>query len=95
MSFPVGLLNALQATGLEYAFQLVFVGMIGLGILNLRHPLMGPWRWLPLATGIFGFIGFVMLGGETITAWFLLCRTLFALGLVAMGVGLWRGSPYR
>lgn len=98
MIFPAGMFSASWVAGLEYAYLLVavglllvFIGLIGLGSLNLRRPLLGPWPWLPLATGIAGFVGFALLKGEAITAGFLLFRTLFALGLVALGFGLWRG----
>lgn len=100
MSFPDGVLSASQEAGLEYFYLLVivglllvFIGLIWLGILNLRRPVLAPWRWLPLATGISGFIGFVVLGGEEKTAGFLLFRSLFALGLIVLGAGLWRGAP--
>lgn len=76
----------------EFLFLLVFVGLlfslIGLiwfGALNLRQQVTSHWRWLPLATGLMGFIGFVLFGGEDITAIFLLFRTLFALGLIGLG----------
>lgn len=80
----------------EGAFLLVLVGMLLLlsgliwfGILSLRQPLLSRWRWLPLFTGLMGFIGFILLGGEEITAIFLFFRTLFALGLIGLGVSLW------
>lgn len=72
-------------------FGLLFllIGLIWFGILNLRQPVLVGWRWLPLATGLMGFIGFFLFSGEEITATFLIFRTLFALGLVGLGVTLW------
>jgi hypothetical protein len=67
----------------------------GFGILNLRQPILGQWRWLPLATGVMGFIGFFFFSGEEITAIFLLFRNLFAIGLVGLGVVLWLEKPVR
>ena len=84
----------------EYLFLLVIIGLllslIGLiwfGILNLRQPILSRWLWLPLATGLIGFIGFVLLRGQEITATFLFFRTLFALGLIGLGVALWLEKP--
>lgn len=65
------------------------IGLILFGIGNLRHPVFGRWQWLPLATGLFGVVGFFMFGGEEITAVFLSLRTLFALGLFGLGGVLW------
>ncbi len=80
----------------ENLFALVLLGMlllvsglIWLGILNLRQPIMAHWRWLPLATGLMGFIGFFLFSGEEMTAVFLLLRTLFALGLLGLGLTMW------
>ena len=80
----------------ESLFALVLLGMlllvsglIWLGILNLRQPVMAYWRWLPLVTGLMGFIGFFLFSGEVITAVFLLFRTLFALGLLGLGLTMW------
>lgn len=79
----------------EILFALVLLGMLlmlpGLilfGISNLRVPVIARWKWLPLLTGLMGFTGFILFSGEEITATFLAFRTLFALGLVGMGVGL-------
>jgi hypothetical protein len=66
----------------------LLTGLLWLGVLNLRQPIFSRWRWLPLATGLAGFIGFVMLGGREITAVFLVFRTLFALGLMGLGLTL-------
>ncbi len=80
----------------ENLFALVLLGMlllvsglVSLGILNLRQPIMAHWRWLPLATGLMGFIGFFLFSGEEMTAVFLLLRTLFALGLLGLGLTMW------
>jgi hypothetical protein len=40
-----------------------------------------------------GFVGFFFFSGEEITAVFLLFRTLFALGLVGLGLALWLEKP--
>ena len=86
----------IPAEVLELFFMLVLIGNIALlsglilfGIANLRQPILGHWRWLPLATGSMGFIGFFMVGGENITPVFLLFRTLFALGLIGLGLTIW------
>jgi hypothetical protein len=80
----------------EMVFALVLIGMLfmltGLvwfGILTLRQPVLAAWQWLPLATGLMGVIGFLGFGGEQITATFLFFRTLFALGLIGLGLTLW------
>lgn len=72
---------------------LLLAGLIWFGILNLRQPMVSRWRWLPLFTGLMGFIGFIIFSGETITAIFLVFRTLFALGLIGLGVSLWLEKP--
>lgn len=72
---------------------LLIVGLIWFGILNLRQPVLAHWQWLPLATGLMGFTGFFLFSGEEITATFLFFRTLFALGLVGMGMTLWLERP--
>ena len=72
---------------------LLLVGLIWFGVLNLRRPLLAYGRWLPLATGLMGFIGFFLFSGETITETFLFFRTLFALGLVGLGLILWLEKP--
>lgn len=103
ISFMSGLALYLPASWrepLEAIFLLVMVGMllllaglIWLGILNLRQPLINRWRWLPLFTGLMGFIGFIIFSGETITAIFLFFRTLFAFGLIGLGVSLFLEKP--
>jgi hypothetical protein len=72
---------------------LLLSGLIWFGILNLRRPVLSHWLWLPLVTGIMGFIGFVLFGGEEVTTTFLFFRTLFALGLIGLGVILWMEDP--
>ena len=71
------------------------VGLIWLGVLNLREPVLSALIWLPLATGLMGFIGFVLLRGQEITTTFLCFRTLFALGLIGLGVELFLKKPLQ
>jgi hypothetical protein len=71
----------------------LIVGLIGFGVLNLRQPVLARWHWLPLATGLMGFIGFFLFSGEETRATFLVFRTLFALGLIGLGVALWLERP--
>jgi hypothetical protein len=73
----------------------LLIGLIWFGILNLRLPILGRWRWLPLATGLMGFIGFFLFSGQEITAVFLFFRTLFALGLIGLGLTLWLEKPVQ
>jgi hypothetical protein len=73
----------------------LLIGLIWFGILNLRQPVLGRWRWLPLVTGLMGFIGFFLFSGEEITALFLFFRTLFALELMALGAILWLEKPIQ
>ncbi len=99
ISFMNGLAKYLPPAVFRYAdnmFFLVFIGLllllIGLiwfGILTLRQPMLNRWQWLPLFTGLMGFIGFFIFSGEDITATFLVFRTLFALGLIGLGLVLW------
>jgi hypothetical protein len=103
VSFMTQLLStlpALVAIYAEYLFLLVvfgllfsLTGLIWFGILNLRQPIVSRWLWLPLVTGLMGFIGFFFFSGEEITALFLFFRTLFALGLVGLGIILWQEKP--
>lgn len=86
----------------DYLFLLVLVGLalllaglIWFGILNLRQPVLSQWPWLPLATGLMGFVGFFLFSGEEITAVFLFFRTLFALGLIGLGLTLWLEKPVQ
>lgn len=79
----------------EFAFIFVIFGTLGLlaglfgvGVATLRKPMLGRWQWLPLATGLMGFIGFIGLSGQNSTALFLVFRSLFALGLIALGLTL-------
>ena len=71
----------------------LLIGLIWFGILALRQPIVSYWRWLPLFTGLMGFIGFVLFSGEEIIATFLFFRTLFALGLIGLGITLWLEKP--
>jgi hypothetical protein len=73
----------------------MLIGLIWFGILNLRKPILGRWQWLPLATGLMGFIGFFLFSGEEITTVFLAFRTLFALGLIGLGLVLWLEKPVQ
>jgi hypothetical protein len=73
----------------------LLIGLIWFGILNLRLPILGRWRWLPLVTGLMGFIGFFLFSGQEITAVFLFFRTLFALGLIGLGLTLWLEKPVQ
>ena len=68
---------------------LLFPGLILFGISNLRKPILSCWQWLPLATGLMGFTGFFVFSGEAITVTFLFFRTLFAMGLIGLGLILW------
>lgn len=70
------------------ALAMLLAGLIWFGVLNLRQPRLRRWQWLPLFTGLMGFIGFFLFSGEEITATFLAFRTLFALGLIGLGVNL-------
>lgn len=96
----VSFISDIMLPGLEFLFIFVILGLaamlIGLilfGITNLRHPVLARWQWLPLATGIMGGAGFFLFSGEEITAIFLLFRTLFALGLIGLGLILWLENP--
>jgi len=73
----------------------MLIGLIGFGIASLRQPILGRWPWLPLATGLMGFIGFFLFSGAEVTAVFLLFRTLFALGLFGLGLALWLEEPVQ
>jgi hypothetical protein len=74
---------------------LLLIGLIWFGILNLRRPVLRFWRWLPLFTGLMGFIGFILFSGQQITATFLFFRTLFALGLIGLGLILLLEKPIQ
>lgn len=90
--FPPAVLVVAESLFLLVVIGLLtlLVGLIWFGILNLRQPVLRAWRWLPLVTGLMGLIGFVGFSGEEITATFLVFRTLFAIGLVGLGVTLAR-----
>jgi hypothetical protein len=72
---------------------LLLGGLIWFGVLNLRRPVLAHARWLPLITGLLGFIGFFLFSGEQISATFLFFRTLFALGLIGLGLVLVLEKP--
>lgn len=74
---------------------LLLIGLIWFGILNLRRPVLRHWQWLPLATGLMGFVGFFLFSGEDINATFLFFRTLFAFGLIGLGLILWLEKPVQ
>jgi len=74
---------------------LLIVGLVWFGILNLRQPVLAHWQWLPLGTGLMGFIGFFLFSGQEITTTFLFFRTLFALGLFGLGLVLWLEKPVQ
>ena len=74
---------------------LLIGGLIWFGTLNLRQPALAHWQWLPLATGLMGFIGFFLFSGAEITAVFLFFRTLFALGLLGLGLTMWLEKSVR
>lgn len=89
-SFISVMVNRLPFTESLFLFVLIgllclLIGLLWFGILNLRRPLLTHCAWLPLATGLMGFIGFFLFSGEEIIAIFLLFRTLFALGLIGLG----------
>jgi hypothetical protein len=96
----IGHVSFMDVLAFEAAFIFVLIGLtvllaglIPFGIINLRQPILGRWQWLPLATGLMGFVGFFLFSGEEITAVFLLFRTLFALGLFGLGLTLWLENP--
>jgi hypothetical protein len=96
----IGHVSFMDIFALDAAFIFVLIGLtvllaglIPFGIINLRQPVLGRWQWLPLTTGLMGFIGFFLLRGEEITAFFLVFRTLFALGLFGLGLILWLEKP--
>ncbi|MDX2008119.1 MAG: hypothetical protein SFU83_22985 [Meiothermus sp.] len=81
----------------EALFVLVFagllflvVGLIWWGLLTLRQSNGG---WLILFTGVMGGLGFIATSGEETRAIFLVFRTLFALGMMGMGVVLMLEKP--
>jgi hypothetical protein len=71
------------------SLPVLIIGLLWFGVLNLRHRMMAQARWLPLATGLMGFIGFFLFSGGEINATFLFFRTLFALGLAGLGLLMW------
>jgi len=98
----VSFMPVARMPGESYLFLLVILGLavmltglILFGIVNLRGLILGRWQWLPLVTGLMGFVGFILFSGEEITATFLVFRTLFALGLLGLGLTLWLENPVR
>ena len=65
---------------------LLLIGLIWFGVLNLRQPVLSHGHWLPLVTGLMGFVGFFLFSGEEVTATFLFFRTMFACGLIGLGI---------
>lgn len=96
-ALPAGLRPYVESLFVLILIGLLFliVGLIWFGVLNLRRPTLAYTRWLPLATGLMGFIGFFLFSGEQITAVFLVFRTLFALGLIGLGLVLALEKPYH
>ncbi len=105
VTFMSALADYVPAAVLPYAENLfllvimglssLLIGLIWFGILNLRHPVVRYWPWLPLATGLMGFIGFILFSGEEMSATFLFFRTLFAVGLMGLGLTLWLEKPMQ
>jgi len=103
VSFVAALADYVPTAVLPYAENLfllvviglliLLIGLIWFGILNLRRSVLRHWSWLPLATGLMGFIGFFLFSGEEITATFLFFRTLFAFGLIGLGLNVWLEKP--
>lgn len=96
----VGFIDGMPWPEASFVFILLgtaalIVGLILFGIENLRWPALGRWPWLPLVTGVMGFVGFFLFSGEEITAIFLMFRTLFALGLIGLGLRLWLEEPVQ
>ncbi|MEO7912576.1 MAG: hypothetical protein ABIV47_23245 [Roseiflexaceae bacterium] len=74
---------------------LLLIGLIWFGILNIRQPVLRHWQWLPLFTGLMGFIGFFLFSGAEVTATFLFFRSLFAFSLIGLGLILWLEKPIQ
>jgi len=72
---------------------ILLAGLIWFGFINIKEKILKHGQWLPLVTGLMGFIGFIFLRGEEITALFLVFRTLFALGLIGLGLILSLEKP--
>jgi hypothetical protein len=91
VSFLTALEEAMPWIGFFFLLVLLGVllltsGLIWFGALQVRRPVLAVAPWLPLATGLAGFAGFFLFRGQEITATFLVFRTLFALGLIGLGV---------
>lgn len=67
----------------------LLLGLIAFGVLTVRRSVIPRAPWLPLATGLVGFVCFVFYSGEVITGPFLILRSLFAVGLIGLGAILW------
>ena len=103
VTFMAGLENYIPASIVPYGESLFFlviiglllllIGLISFGILALRQRVLTRWRGLPLVTGLMGFIGFFLFIGEDINSTFLAFRTLFAIGLIGLGLTLWVEEP--
>lgn len=96
----IGHVAFMPVLDVDWLFVLVLIGvaamilgLLGFGISNLRQARVGRWPWLPFSTGVMGFIGFFLASGAEITALFLTFRTLFALGLLGLGLSLWLEEP--
>ena len=70
----------------------MLLGLLLFGSVNLRVRVLWRWQALPLITGLVGCAGFVFVDGTRRPATFLVLRTVFGLGLVALGYGLWRDT---
>lgn len=94
----IGHVAFMPSLGLDWFILVVIgliallIGLIGFGVAALRQSILGRWAWLPLATGIAGFIGFFFAGLE-IAQLFLIFRTLFAFGLAGLGLVLFLEKP--
>jgi hypothetical protein len=102
MMLAAGHASFMNIPAFEPLFLLVLLGLTGMlaglipfGIANLRQPVLGRWQWLPLATGLMGFLGFFLFSGQEITTIFLVFRTLFALGICGLGLSLWLEKPLQ
>jgi hypothetical protein len=105
IGFMSALADYVPTSLLQYAENLFFLVVIGLllllvglmwfGFLTLRQPVLRAGQWLPLYTGLMGLVGFFVFSGEEINAIFLFFRTLFAFGLIGLGLILWLEKPVQ
>ncbi len=70
----------------------MLVGLLLFGSVNLRARILGQWQALPLGSGMVGCAGFLLVDATIQPATFLVLRTVFGLGLVALGDVLWRDT---